>query len=207
MVALPPRRALCAVPSSAMRHWSIASCSSARWPRRAGAISSLTARTAWLTPGPPKAVSWSRRSTPAWVPRDAPAGAMARPNAPPARRTSTSTVGRPRESHTRRPMTSEMCVSVILTCGFDIQFVRPGGRHLRQALARMQEQVGRYAAHALLVAFFGHVLDRRFAVDARQKQPGQQARGPLLHGGSGLPRDAGHIAAHEHRIGCEELRG
>jgi hypothetical protein len=54
---------------------------------------------------PPKAVPPSRRSTASPEPVEAPAGAIARPLAPPARRTSTSTVGRPRESQTRRAWT------------------------------------------------------------------------------------------------------
>ena len=51
------------------------------------------------------AVPPSRRSIASREPRDAPAGAMARPVAPPASVTSASTVGRPRESQTRRACT------------------------------------------------------------------------------------------------------
>ena len=47
-----------------------------------------------------------RRTAACLAPVEAPAGAMARPITPPARWTSVSTVGRPRESQTRRPFTA-----------------------------------------------------------------------------------------------------
>src|SRR4029078_731751 len=80
--------------------------------RGAAAISPLTLPTAIITSAPPNRLPPSRRSTASPLPVEAPAGAIARPRAPPASVTSASTVGRPRESQTRRPRT-EM-ISVVL---------------------------------------------------------------------------------------------
>ena len=57
-----------------------------------------------VDPIAPKASPPSLLSTASALPMDAPAGAMARAMAPPSKWTSTSTVGRPRESQTRRPL-------------------------------------------------------------------------------------------------------
>src|SRR4249919_594668 len=66
----------------------------------------LTLPTALRTPLPPyRDASPSRSSSASRSPVDAPDGTAARPNAPPASVTSTSTVGLPRESRISRPST------------------------------------------------------------------------------------------------------
>src|SRR6266481_4790604 len=66
----------------------------------------LTLPTAFRTPLPPyRALSPSRSSSASRSPVDAPDGTAARPNAPSASETSTSTVGLPRESRISRPCT------------------------------------------------------------------------------------------------------
>ena len=77
-------------------------------PTSAFAMSAATWRTARSTPSPPNALPPSRRSTASLTPVDAPAGAILRPRAPLSSTTSASTVGRPRESQTRLPMTAAM---------------------------------------------------------------------------------------------------
>src|SRR5262245_48676188 len=68
------------------------------------AMMRLTLPTAFRTPLPPyRAVSPSRSSSASRSPVEAPEGTAARPNAPPASVTSTSTVGFPRESRISRP--------------------------------------------------------------------------------------------------------
>ncbi len=85
--------------------------SAASRPYRAGAIVSVTLATAPRTPLPPKrALSPSRSSTASWAPVEAPDGTAARPTAPSARTTSTSTVGLPRESRISRASTASMSV-------------------------------------------------------------------------------------------------
>jgi hypothetical protein len=104
-MALAPRRIRPSVPSSAINRRSSAAWSAASWPVTASAIRPLTLATARLTSQPPKVSPPSRRSSASPLPVEAPAGAMARPTAPPASSISASTVGRPRLSHTRRPCT------------------------------------------------------------------------------------------------------
>src|SRR5688500_10450755 len=77
-------------------------------PSSASAMASLTWPTARRTPLPPKRSSPSRSSAASNCPVDAPDGTMARPVAPDARNTSTSTVGFPRESKTSRAATCSM---------------------------------------------------------------------------------------------------
>ena len=75
-------------------------------PRDVGAAPCSTSR-------PPKRAPPSRRSTASRDPREAPAGAIARRRAPSASATSASTVGRPRESQTRR---ADRTMAVALMC-------------------------------------------------------------------------------------------
>src|SRR6185503_19564403 len=110
-VAFAPSRDLSGVPSSAISFWSTACWSRASTPSSALRISVLTFRTALATSIPPSASPPSRRSFASYEPVDAPAGAIARPRAP-LRTTSASTVGRPRESQTRRPRTSTILAIV-----------------------------------------------------------------------------------------------
>ena len=102
----PPRRLLSGVPSRSTSMRSRASWSLASRPRRAGSISPPTAATACDTPRPPNSVPPSRNSLASPLPVEAPAGAMARPMAPPESSTSTSIVGCPLESQTCRPRVS-----------------------------------------------------------------------------------------------------
>src|SRR4051794_32671555 len=118
-MALAPSRLLLSVPSSSRRRRSVAIWSRASWPRSASAISPFTAAaTAFRTPLPPnRLLSPSRSSTASRVPVDAPEGTAARPCAPLARKTSTSTVGLPRLSTTSRPRTLSMVVIAHLLPG------------------------------------------------------------------------------------------
>src|SRR5436190_458970 len=110
-IAFAPRRPLFGVPSSSMRAASRPAWSSAARPRTASAISPLTLATARPTPLPPHSAAASRSSTASCAPVEAPEGTAARPNAPESRRTSTSTVGLPRESRICLPRTS----AIVLT--------------------------------------------------------------------------------------------
>src|SRR6185369_16053918 len=75
-------------------------------PCNAGAITSLTFRTACKTPLPPyRFLSPSRSSTASCSPVEAPDGTDARPVTPSAKTTSASTVGLPRESSISRART------------------------------------------------------------------------------------------------------
>ena len=76
--------------------------SAASRPRARSASSPFTFATACETPLPAHAPPPSRSSTASCTPVDAPDGTIARPSAPDSRRTSTSTVGLPRESRTCR---------------------------------------------------------------------------------------------------------
>jgi hypothetical protein len=108
-IAFAPIRPLFGVPSSASSVASNARWSSASRPTTAGAISVLTLATALETPLPSHdPLSPSRSSTASNCPVEAPDGTAARPNAPEASSTSTSTVGLPRESRTCLPVTLVM---------------------------------------------------------------------------------------------------
>ena len=92
-------RAVEPISRRSMPSWSIASHAA----KRVGDLArhAAIARTTSRPPNPHRRLE----STASPVPVDAPAGAIARPVAPFASTTSASTVGRPRESQTRRPMT------------------------------------------------------------------------------------------------------
>src|SRR3546814_600132 len=107
-MALAPRLALLGEPSRSIRCRSMPRWSSPSKPSRASRIGPLTLSTAPSTLLPPNASPPSRSSTASNWPVDAPEGTMARPVAPEARNTSTSTVGLPRESRTWRPSTCSM---------------------------------------------------------------------------------------------------
>src|SRR5215210_5244969 len=110
-MALAPSRPLLSVPSSSMRAPSSSFWSSTSRPRTASAISPLTLPTARETPLPPHASPPSRSSVASNSPVEAPEGTAARPWAPDASTTSTSTVGLPRESRIWRACS----VSILLT--------------------------------------------------------------------------------------------
>ena len=73
-------------------------------PTNASLILLLIFTKAFETSLPCSAVPMSRKSTASRCPRDAPAGAIALPIEPSVKTTSTSTVGLPRESQTRLPL-------------------------------------------------------------------------------------------------------
>ena len=101
--ALAPSRDLLSVPSSAISLASMAAWSSRSMPRSAGAISRVTFSTARRTPRPPcRRLSVSRSSSASCRPVLAPEGTIAQPTSPFDAATSTSTVGRPKESSTSR---------------------------------------------------------------------------------------------------------
>ena len=104
-IAFAPSRALFGVPSSSIMRLSRPDWSSASIPATADAISPFTFATAPLTPLPAHADPPSRSSTASNSPVDAPDGTTARPDAPDASATSTSTVGLPRLSSTCRACT------------------------------------------------------------------------------------------------------
>src|SRR3989440_10626968 len=105
-MALAPSRDLVGVPSSEIILWSSARWSAASRLTMDLAISVLALATALSTPFPRYFdLSPSRNSRASCSPVEAPEGTAARPSAPPARRTSASTVGLPRESMTWRAWT------------------------------------------------------------------------------------------------------
>src|ERR1051326_9211673 len=108
-MAVAPSLPLLGVPSRARSSESMAACSSAERPRSNWAMCPLTCSTAVKTPLPPNwLASLSRSSRASWAPVEAPEGTSARPRVPSSRRTSTSTVGLPRESRIWRARTSAM---------------------------------------------------------------------------------------------------
>ena len=84
-----------------------------RAPASSPAISPLTFATAFVTPLPPHSEPPSRSSTASCTPVDAPDGTAARPTAPDASSTSTSTVGLPRESRIWRPCTRAIALIAV----------------------------------------------------------------------------------------------
>ena len=111
--ALPPSLALFGVPSRAMSFASIAAWSNGSSPMSAGAISFVIPGSASCTSRPPKRFPPSRLSIASRLPREAPAGAIPRPDRAVAERISASTVGRPRESQMRRATSDRMTGSLI----------------------------------------------------------------------------------------------
>ena len=122
-IAFAPSRPLFGDPSRSIIARSRPSWSATSRPRASSASSPFTFATACETPLPPHAEPPSRNSTASCTPVDAPEGTMARPNAPEPRRTSTSTVGLPRESRTWRPRTS---VIVVMQAPLPGRSTRPG---------------------------------------------------------------------------------
>src|SRR5262249_55777320 len=111
-----PSLALLGVPSSASIVSSTETWSAASRPTTSGAMRSATLATARVTPLPRKrAPSPSRSSSASCSPVEAPEGTAARPRAPPARTTSASTVGLPRESRISRARTSRISVMAPLS--------------------------------------------------------------------------------------------
>ena len=114
--AFAPRFFLLGVPSSSINFLSIFAWSSTSHPLRTGAILSLTLATAFLTPLPPNRPLFpSRNSHASCSPVLAPLGTAARPSVPLSRRTSTSTVGLPRESKISRAWIRLMVVLAIFS--------------------------------------------------------------------------------------------
>src|SRR5256714_120976 len=114
-MALAPSRDLVGVPSSEIILWSSARWSAASRLTMDLAISVLALATALSTPFPRYFdLSPSRNSRASCSPVEAPEGTAARPSAPPARRTSASTVGLPRESMTWRAWTLAILVDMLV---------------------------------------------------------------------------------------------
>ncbi len=99
------------VPSSSIIFASSPAWSVASKPARAAAISPFTLATAVVTPLPAQASPPSRSSTASNSPVEAPEGTAARPLAPDASTTSTSTVGLPRESRIWRAWIEEIALT------------------------------------------------------------------------------------------------
>src|SRR3954465_8374593 len=107
-MALAPTLPLLGVPSASSIAWSTRRWSSASSPSTTGARVSTTAATAFSTPLPAYRSPPSRSSTASKAPVDAPDGTAARAKVPSSRRTSTSTVGLPRESRISRAPTASI---------------------------------------------------------------------------------------------------
>ena len=202
-MALPPRRAFAGVPSSSMRWRSISACAPASRPASAGAMISFTFATARRTSRPPNAAPPSRRSTASPLPVEAPAGAIARPMTPPASATSTSTVGRPRESHTRRPCTFAIAAWAMLSLSVAPEPLRPGAPHRGERSRRLRDQGQRGRPDAVAVGIVGDVFDRRLAVDAGEEKARQEPRRPGLELGPRLPGDRRQIGGRERVEGAK----
>ena len=151
IVALPPRRDLSGVPSSSIRRASSAAWSAASMPgqrRRDLAVHVATARVHVVAAEGRAAVA--QVDAPRRVPVEAPAGAMARPIAPPASCTSASTVGRPRVSQTRRPRRT--CAIAVSAHTSELHGPRPRARRASRSRPAASRSAPRHAPDALLVA-------------------------------------------------------
>ena len=114
-IALAPIADLFGVPSASSIRWSTAAWSNGERPVTANARWLFTFATALLTPVPPKrSLSPSRNSTASYRPVLAPEGTAARPIKPSDNRTSTSTVGLPRESSISRLFTSTIVAETVI---------------------------------------------------------------------------------------------
>ena len=194
MVALPPSRDLSGVPSS---------CDQALVDRRPGrrrrgrraprAISPLTAADRPRHVEPPKP-----RAAVAQVDRLAACPSRRRPGRSPGRARrlastiSASTVGRPRESQTRRPITlGNRVVHAARSAR-----LRPGLAAIspRSSDGGSSERLARRARTAALSSSVGDVFDRRLAVDAGQQEARQQrVRHARSRPARGSQLDAGEI--------------
>ena len=177
-MALPPRRALFGVPSSAIRAPSIAAWSAASRPAsaggdlvvhvgdRAGARRGRRTRRRRRAGRPPRRCRSRRR----------PARSRG-PTAPPASATSASTVGRPRESQTRRPCTFAIARWAMLSLSVAPEPLRPGARAPRASVRGGFAISGSAVApDAVALGLVGDVFDRRLAVDAREEKARQEPR-------------------------------
>ena len=116
-IAFAPNTSLFSVPSKSIIAASIALWSVASMPFRRSVMGPKIPATAFKTPLPRYlALSPSRSSNASLEPVEAPEGAQAEPKAPPAKSTSASTVGLPRESNTSRALMSAINWSKIYSC-------------------------------------------------------------------------------------------
>ena len=118
--------------------------------------------------------------------------------------TSASTVGRPRESQTRRRLTRAIAIA------HRIVLSRRQARDQRLASAAetgsRDGAIARTRGRASFVGAVGQVLDRRLAVDAREQSAGQQ-RGDALFAVRGrLPRDARQVSRRQRSEGVDIAR-
>ena len=107
-IAFAPSRLLFGVPSRSIMTWSTVRWSSADKPIIESAISPSTPATVAKTPLPPYREPPSRFSAASKAPVEAPEGTAARETVSSSRRTSTSTVGLPRESRISRAIIASM---------------------------------------------------------------------------------------------------
>ena len=131
----------------------------------------------------PRAVAHSR-------PRDSPRRTRRTIAARPRRRatvTSASTVGRPRLSHTRRAWMRSDRARVHRAIS---------SRHAAatdRVINRLSEQGCRHPPHPFALRLVGDVLDRRFAIDTREKQSGQQPAARARFGRGSQSTPAGRL--------------
>ncbi len=184
-IALAPRRPLFGVPSASSIARSTASWSRASRPVTASASSPLALATACVTPLPPQASPPSRSSTASNSPVEAPDGTAARPLAPEASVTSTSTVGFPRLSRICRAWTCSISLTERSRLLYSLD-VSVGGRPQRQLGVgarlsghgdRVEQELaggleGRFASLGGSESLGGGAqirIGRRPAVDARRR--------------------------------------
>ena len=89
---------------------------------------------------------------------------------------------------------------------FPFPACRPSLAHRRETLDRIAQQRPRDPPHPVLVGFERDVFDRRLAVDPRQQQPRQQARGARFEHLRRLPGDAAEIGFGEKVEAGEKTR-
>src|SRR3972149_6891740 len=165
-MAVAPSRDLFAVPSSSISARSMAAWPPAAMPAIRGAIASCTFATAFSMPLPPyRDRSPSRSSSASWIPVDAPDGTLARPWAPLASVTSTSTVGFARESSTSRARTEAMLfAAMFLLARRRAPLLRQGNR-LFDRLRRCRRAHKPVGVVAVIAEVPGIKPDQRDAVD------------------------------------------
>ena len=192
-MALPPSRALFGVPSSAISarvdRRLVGDVHAERAPR---AISPLTSATARATSSPPKpAAAVAQVDGLAACRVEAPAGAMARPVAPLASTHSASTVGRPRESQTRRPCTpmrSSVMRVIVTRSGSCAQAARIVASRAGGASTSRRARRGAPRSLSALVASMYSTGD--LPSTRASNRPGSSAAARASSAGARLPVDA-----------------
>ena len=155
---------------------------------------------ACVTSIPPKRAPPSRRSIASREPREAPAGAMARPTAPPSSVTSASSVGPPAripDAPARTRVGDRRSCPSRSRSGIEPWPGGPAAMRRRPSLRdfqpRRREERRANLADGVLLRLAGQIFDRRLAVDAREHQPGQQRRRARSQLCARLPGDVREI--------------